>query len=120
MSDYIPELGQIAFGQPWKPLEPSYELQAAMAFFAEMMPSDENPFSNSGARLDTVAFSAHAYSWNEDEEQQFNFKWRDLEVSWYKYQGRGMSCNRNPSIAEIGQMVSECLPIIIELHEKSK
>jgi hypothetical protein len=68
-----------------------------------------DPFSNTGADFKCNAFEVESYSWNEDIEQPYNFKWRDLEVSWYKYCGRGMSVNRVPKVREIIEMVHECL-----------
>lgn len=111
MKNYEPELGQMLFGQPSKKYECSPELYAAMAFLAELMPEMENPFSNSGHRGDYGAFQAHAYSWS-DEEQPWNFKWRDVEVSWYKYHGRGMSVNREVSRGDVIEMMAECVRCI--------
>jgi len=41
-----------------------------------------------------------------------NFKWRDLEISWYKYVGRGMSANRKMTTKEIEEMLDDCLKAI--------
>jgi len=70
---------------------------------------NENPFSNTGARFDGEKFKAHAYSWNDDEDQEFNFAWRDVRVSWYKYLGRGMTINRDVTDEEVAEMLRECI-----------
>ena len=112
MSNYLPELGQMAFGQPWQPLEPSKLLLAVLEVLSEAWeesrPTEGNPFSNSGNRFDGNEFSAHAYSW-ADDEQEFNFKYRDLRVSWYKYLGRGTSCNMKPGPEFLAEMLGACL-----------
>lgn len=72
----------------------------------------ESPFSNTGDDYKNNCFEVQAYNWNEDIEQPFNFRWRDYEISWYKYLGRGMSANREISNDEIAQMLDECLSSI--------
>jgi hypothetical protein len=98
---YEPELGQAAFGQPYKQYEvPEIGLAALRQIANEydrvmhnLGRGDEgNPFDNSGARFDCDEFSAHAYSWGDDDHP-WNFKWKDLEISWYKWSGRGTSSN---------------------------
>lgn len=68
----------------------------------------ENPMGNTGARYDGTVFSAHAYSWSDDD-QPWNFKWHGVRISWYKYSGR--CCKSNvilpPKLATT--MLVECL-----------
>jgi hypothetical protein len=115
MSVYEPEIGQAVFGQPWKEMEcPSYLDGALMSLSQAWYVSredDSNPFANTGANYVGAMFEAHAYDWSQRDcdcedspcphTQPFNFKWKDLEISWYKYVGRGMSCNRIPNEAEV-------------------
>lgn len=113
MSDaYEPELGQMVFGQPHKQLSVPAEVEAVMdalqSAFYTLHPKLDNPFSNSGARYRWSCFEVYAYDWGDDE-QPFNFKWRDFVVCWYKYNGRGMSRNRKISAAELGVMLRECM-----------
>jgi hypothetical protein len=75
---------------------------------------NDNPFSNTGYRYDGKKFSAHAYSW-DDEEQDFNFKWRDIKVRWYKYLGRCTEINRKMSVEEAREMAAECFEEIRNL-----
>ena len=78
----------------------------------------ENPFRNTGnvEGFKTDVFEVHAYDWGgwdiNDENssiQSPNFKWKDLEITWYKYCGRGMSTNRPVTHYELGVMLNECL-----------
>jgi hypothetical protein len=110
--EYQPELGQMCFGQPWQQHECQENVKSALdalqsAWYA--VRGNENPFSNTGARFDGDKFKAHAYSWNDDEEQEFNFAWRDVRVSWYKYLGRGTTINREMDDAEVSEMLRECM-----------
>lgn len=99
--NYIPELK----------VAPEIEnaLRAIGACFSVFKPEQDNPFENTGEQFNGESFSVHAYDWNEENEQDFNFKWRDFKVCWYKYLGRGMSMNRNLSRNEMQEMVRECI-----------
>lgn len=113
---YEPELGQMAFGQPWQAQKPTPSLAGALQSMAELwsvMQYGSSPFANTGERYDGKCFKAHAYSWNEDEEQEFNFAWRDVRVSWYKHQARGTSVNRLVTDEEVREMLTECIPEIL-------
>jgi len=72
-----------------------------------------SPFDNTSESYKNQIFEAISYDWHEDYEsgiiQPYNFKWRDFEVKWYKYLGRGMECNRKISNDEIAIMLNECL-----------
>lgn len=110
--DYVPELGQMAFGQPWRELECPGDVLSALTSLRGVWDAlwgcDSNPFANTGNRYTGTVFSAHAYSWNEEENQEFNFAWRDVRVSWYKHLNRGTSINRAMSKVEIAEMLREC------------
>lgn len=109
---YQPELGQAIFGQPTKSFTVQSQTEVALESIrwavSTFAPAIDDPFGNTGSRYRWSCFQVHAYSWGDDE-QQFNFKWRDFEVSWYKYFGRGMSCNRKIKPAELQLMARECL-----------
>lgn len=118
--EYQPELGQMYFGQPWKQLKCPEKVQGALdslqsAWYAAR--GNENPFSNTGAQFDGEKFKAHAYSWNDDEEQEFNFAWRDVRVSWYKCLGRGTTINREMEDAEVSEMLRECMAELLSNAE---
>lgn len=77
---------------------------------------DEDPWRNTGNvkgyKNDT--FEVHAYDWGWDYDddhtaQPINFKWKDLEITWYKYCGRGLGTNHPITHDELAQMLGECL-----------
>jgi hypothetical protein len=117
MKEYEPELGQIFYGQEPQKFEcPDYvaaALEYLTHFFYDKDISRENPFRNTGARWHNSIFEVNAYDWNEDNVQPFNFKYKDIEVSWYKYLGRGMSINREVSEEECWEMLKECVESIL-------
>ena len=69
-----------------------------------------DPFSNTGEHFETDVFQVKAYDWNT-EEDQVNFTWRDIKISWYKHMGRGMqmSCPYPITPDLICEMLHECL-----------
>lgn len=139
MSDqrYEPEIGQMLFGQPHQRYECSALCEAALrsiqrelkrvlwnAMTAEEQdrldgPDDvDTPFENSAQRFECDAFKACAYSWDDTTPQPWNFQWRDVEISWYKYLGRGMSCNQELAPAKIAEMLDDCLAAL-ERYEQA-
>jgi len=128
---YIPEIGQAVFGQPYKEYAVPIIWHAALSFLDEELrrvmwniyqEEYDSPFVNTGASFNGCKeFLVNAYSWDSEEEQPFNFKWRDIEISWYKYLGRGMSSNI-PLTAELAsEMLEDCIRAVEEFelrHEK--
>lgn len=115
MSIFEPELGQMAFGQPHQTYAiPEIMLAALLSISLEIervwwnvWQADFNtPFENNGPRCNfkCAEFEVRAYSWS-DEEQPYNFAWRDIRISWYKWCGRGASSN----IVITPDLASECL-----------
>ncbi len=119
MADYKPELGQAIFGQPAKQYEVPDIWHAALAMLRDELDRAmwnlhqqdyASPFGNTGNRFDECTeFTVEAYSWDDEVEQPFNFKWRDVEIGWYKYLGRGMSANRELTPDLAAEMLGECL-----------
>lgn len=70
-----------------------------------------NPFENSGNvdGFKNDIFEVHAFDWNEDSDQQYNFKYKDVEISWYKYLGRDVSINREISPEYAIRMYNNCI-----------
>jgi len=119
MSDYQPELGQMLFGQPPQQFECPEILEAALAFIRNdlsrvmwnLRQKDEPcPFGNSAASWRCEVFCVASYSWG-DEGQPWNFKHypTSIEVSWYKYLGRGMSVNREVTPDEVSGLLRSCM-----------
>ncbi|MBU0847251.1 hypothetical protein KKH23_08735 [Patescibacteria group bacterium] len=116
---YEPELGQAAFGQPFQKFPcPDYVEDALevirwlLIFRGEDCTPD--PFANSGARFECDVFKVHAYSWSDEVVQEYNFTWRDIRVSWYKWMGKGMSINRHTTWDEMREMLRECLQALLD------
>lgn len=117
-SIYVPEIGQMAHGQPWQRHDLPDWIEAFLALIDQELcrvmgnrtqEAYDSPFANTGNRFKNDTFAIEAYSWNDDVEQPWNFKWGDIEVSWYKWAFRGASINRIPSFDEGVQMLSACL-----------
>lgn len=114
---FEPELGQMIFGQPHKEHAGSNLLEAALRRLSGELErvmwnihqrNYASPFDNTGNWFKCDTFEVQAYSWGDDE-QPFNFKWRDVEVSWYKYLGRGLSANQELPPTLISEMLDDCL-----------
>lgn len=124
MEHFTPELGQMAFGQPWKALAVPNYIEAALMMIRDEVARvewnnqqrDFDPFGNTGEKYKTSKFEVEAYSWGDDE-QPYNFKWRDFEISWYKRMGRGMSMNRDMSPEECAMMLDECYQSVLDMEK---
>lgn len=68
-----------------------------------------NPMNSSGESYCNNTFEAHAYDWDNEETQSFNFKYKDIKISWYKYVGRGTSINREVNTLDLKIMILDCL-----------
>ena len=70
-----------------------------------------SPFSNSGNKFVCDVFEVHAYKWDTDEDsiQNYNFKYKDIEISWYKHVGRDMTINREVEPKEITDMYTDIM-----------
>ena len=118
MSGYKPEIGQALFGQPFKQHGVPEIAEAALAMLSAELDrvmanatqkEYDSPFSNTGNSFKNKTFEVRAYSWDESVEQPYHFKWRDIEISWYKYLGRGMSANREIDPVLAAELLMECL-----------
>lgn len=80
-----------------------------------------NPFENSGnvEGFKNDVFEVHAYDWGDEPEFDYNFKWKDFEVSWYKYMGRGMWTNRPMGVIEGVTMLEECIQSLLKYEEEN-
>lgn len=123
---YEPELGQMAFGQPWK----QYECPEWIIAFLDRIRREldrvmwnnnqeayASPFDNSGNSFKNDVFEVSAYSWG-DEEQPYNFKWKDVEISWYKHSWRGTTINQDLEPQRGIEMLNECLASIETMEKR--
>ena len=118
MANYEPGLGQAIFGQPWKQYECPEWLIAILDYIeAELIrvycninqKEINNPFRNTGGKFKNNVMEVEAYSWDDEKEQKYNFKWREIEISWYKWSGRGTSINKEVTPEEGIEMLNDCL-----------
>jgi hypothetical protein len=128
MKKYEPELGQMCFGQPWKEYEVSEILIAALRAIEYKLDivmwninqeEYNSPFGNTGNRFKCKVFEVQSYNWNDDEIQGYNFKYKDIEISWYKYLGRGTTVNKAITNDEISKMLDDCLSAV-KKYEKTE
>jgi len=114
---YEPEIGQFLFGQPSQEYAVPEIMEAVLAFIRDRLRNVmwninqaeyPSPFSNTGETYKNETFEAIAYSWGE-EEQPYNFAWKDLRISWYKHAGRGLSANMEITPALAAECLSDCL-----------
>lgn len=70
-----------------------------------------NPFNNTGGQFNNAIFEVNAYDWNEDENytQEYNFKYKDIKIKWYKCLGRDTTINGNYSYETIIKMFNKCI-----------
>ena len=77
----------------------------------------DNPFDNTGNSFKNDVFEVQAYNWNDDIHQDYNFKWQDVEISWYKYLGRDTTINKHLTEKEARVMYDACLASIRAMEE---
>lgn len=126
MTTYEPEIGQAMFGQPYREHGASELLIAALSaidseldrvMWNKNQVSYDSPFANTGNSFKNDTFEVEAYSWNEEYDQPYNFKWKDVEISWYKWHGRGTSVNQELSPERISEMLNDCLYSLGKMEE---
>ncbi|MBM1556700.1 hypothetical protein JQV19_08570 [Sulfitobacter mediterraneus] len=122
---YTPELGQAIFGQPHKEHDVPEIMDAALQYigyelrrvFWNIRQQDTpDPFGNTGGEYNSDVFSVHAYSWGDDD-QPWNFKFGEVEISWYKYMGRGMSANMEITPEMASDILVKCLSHLRKLED---
>ena len=116
-------MGQMLYGDKTAEYEVPRYVEAALTMLnCELERITElQPFSNSGDRFEDIdTFKVRAYDWNDDDpDPRPNFEWSDFKVWWYKYMGRGMSCNRVPTCQEAARMLDECMDALAK-YEASR
>ena len=126
MTDYEPTIAQAVFGQPTQQFECPDILEAALTMLRHEMQrvlwnlkqGEVDPFGNGGESFDCGEMSVCAYYWG-DEKQLWNFRHpaSDIEVSWYKYFGRGMSVNREVTADEAATLLRACMAIMKRVED---
>jgi hypothetical protein len=127
MKKYTPELGQAFFGQKWH----GWECPDYICAFLDYLDSElsrirwnidqkeySSPFGNNGNKFKNHTFEVQAYSWDEDSNQGYNFKWNDIKISWYKHAGRGMTINKKMTPARAVEMFNDCLRSLLRMEQR--
>ncbi len=130
VKQYEPELGQAAFGQPHKEFEVPEIMDAALQYIRYELErvrwnirqhDSSDPFGNNGpdGDYDSEVMKVAAYSWGDDG-QPWNFKCGDIEISWCKYMGRGMSANVVITPDMASEILLKCLSHLREIDERER
>jgi hypothetical protein len=75
----------------------------------------DSPFNNTGNKFKNDVFEVEAYSWDDEYNQEYNFKWKDYKVRWYKHCLRDPQANREMTPYECAKMLDECLESIYKM-----
>ena len=122
MKKYEPELGQAFFGQPWKTFDcPEYVIALLEGIRSRLGIAGWNDYQREfepfedwedaeifNTKHKDMGFEVWPYSWDDDEEQRYNFKWKDIEISWYKHLGRGTTINKEITHKGAAEMFDAC------------
>lgn len=73
-----------------------------------------SPFDNTAETFKNDVFEVQAYEWDDEVEQQYNFKCDDVEISWYKYLGRDTTINDNFDEKYIIETFNKCIKSLEE------
>ena len=123
MTEFEPELGQLFSEHPFHLYDCEPYVEAALTLISQELErvmenktqeEYDNPFHNTGNDFECDTFKVDSYSWSDDN-QPWNFKWKQVEISWYKGMGRGMSINCELSPDECAVMLKECLDAVDRL-----
>lgn len=77
----------------------------------------ESPFRNTGNKFKNDVFEVEAYNWNDDYEQLYNFKYKEIKINWYKYLGRDTTINKQITTEEAVDMFNDCYNSIQNIEE---
>lgn len=78
----------------------------------------DSPFENTANTFKNDTFEVQAYSWDDETHQEYNFKYKDIQISWYKYLGRDTTINKEVSPEEMIKMFDDCVKSILEMDVK--
>ena len=90
------------------------ELQMKRLYWNKNQKEMQSPFENTGAEYSNDTFMVKAYDWNE-ENDKWNFKYKDLYIWWYKHYRRGLEWvyhdELNPVIPSefLSEMLDDCI-----------
>lgn len=122
--NYEPEIGQAVFGNPTGDY---YFPEFAEAFLMYIFEEIRRVFWNKNQREwenyedpKIEGIKVRPYCWGEDEEEaeKPNFEFNGVAIRWYKYPGRGMSCNKAMNPEQWKKWFDECLGVIRKSEPK--
>lgn len=87
------------------------DFKLSIAYWNQFQKEFESPFGNTGNSFKNDVFEVISYDWN-DENQEYNFKCGEIEISWYKYLGRSMTINGKYKVYDIIDMYNRCIESI--------
>lgn len=76
----------------------------------------DSPFYNTGNSFKCNTFEVYSYDWGKNSGKDYNFKYKDIEISWYKNLGRDTLINKIYSPNTIISMYNNCLKAIREIE----
>lgn len=77
----------------------------------------DSPFANTGNQFDNSTFSVSAYDWY-CERQDYNFKYNDIEIAWYKHLGRGTCINKEITSDKAIEMYNACMNSLRKMEKE--
>lgn len=78
-----------------------------------------SPFRNTGNSFKCDTFEVESYNWHDDITQKYNFKYKDIEISWYKYLGRDTTINGDYQPEIIIDMYNNCINAIYQYEKEN-
>lgn len=107
---FVPELGQMMFGTP--NVAGNHDAEWARHGLYSISEALGNERPGYACDFENDVFEMHPYWWGDEdapeaERPNFRHKASGLEISWYKYIGRGMSGPERPS--NWPQIVADCI-----------
>jgi len=126
MGDFIPELGQMCFGNPTGSCAVPEFVEALLSHvFGEIGRVYGNVHQQSWRYLSDPGMpgiEVRPYYWGDDPEDAAkpNFAFSGVEIRWYKHPGRSMSCTRTLTEAEWVSWFDDCLKAIREFEDSRR
>ena len=101
------------------------ENQLCRVYWNKTQQEYDSPFGNTGNRFSNDVFEVQAYSWDNENPTDYNFKYyvgdkaniKDIEISWYKYLGRDTTVNQLLDSNIYVDMFNNCLDSILKMEE---
>lgn len=82
-------------------------------YWNEYQAEYDSPFLNTGNTYTNDTFQVRSYYWGNDENIMSwpNFRYKDLEVRWYKHSNRGLTATKNSELTLdfLADMINDCI-----------